>query len=265
MGNFDNEIAIVTGGGSGLGQAICRRIGREGATIAVADINLENAAKTVAMLEEQGSKGFAVYCDVTSEDSVKEMVKTVVEKCGKVNILVNNTGMAIESRTSTRICDEELSMWDKSMDLNLKSVFLCAKHTIPEMIKVGGGRICNISSLAGYFPAFGASYGASKAAVIALTKSIAMQYIDDNIRCNCVCPGAMKTPTGINANKIGKAFNFDENAPRVRMINRIADPMEMANVVNFLLSDEASYITGTEVRCDGGSMAMSVKIPPRVK
>lgn len=92
-----------------------------------------------------------------------------------------------------------------------------------------------------------------------------MQYADDNIRCNCICPGAMQTPSGMNANKIGKTFDYNENAPRVRMVNRIADPMEMANAVCFLLSDEASYITGTQLNVDGGSMAMSVKIPPRNK
>ena len=95
-----------------------------------------------------------------------------------------------------------------------------------------------------------------------ITKSIAIQYADDNIRCNCVCPGAMQTPTGISANKIGNVFN---DQPRLRMINRIADPMEMANAVSFMLSEEASYITGTELKVDGGSMALSVKIPPRVK
>lgn len=262
---FENKIAVVTGGGSGLGQAICRRLAREGATVAVTDINLEGAGKTVEILTAEGLKGFAVYCDVVDETAVIKMVQEVIKKCGKIDMLVNNTGIAIESRTSTRICDEEEAMWNKGMDLNLKSVFLCSKHVIPEMIKNGGGSICNVSSLAAYFPAFSATYGAAKAGVIALTKTIAMQYADDNIRCNCICPGAMQTPTGMNANKIGNAFRYDENAPRVRMVNRIADPMEMANAVCFLLSDEASYITAAQLNVDGGSMAMSVKIPARVK
>ena len=265
MGKFDGKIALVTGGGSGLGRAMCRRIAREGAKVAVADINMEGAEETVRMLAaESSAEAFAVYGDVTKEESVKAMVQTVVEKYGKIDLLVNNCGMALESRRGLRICDTDVELWDKSIDLNLKSVFLCSKHIIPLMIENGGGAICNVSSLAGYFPAFGASYGASKAAVIALTKSIAMQYADDNIRCNCICPGAMQTPTGISANKIGNVYGSD-NQPRLRMINRIADPMEMANVAVFLLSDEASYITGTEVKVDGGSMAMSVKIPPRVK
>lgn len=259
---FENMVAIVTGGGSGLGRAICRRIAREGAKIAVADIRLEAAEETVKILKEEGAEGYAVYGDVTKAESVQKLVQTVVEHFGKIDILVNNTGMAMESRKGLRICDTDEELWDASMNLNLKSVFLCCKYVIPEMIKNGSGRICNIASLAGYFPAFGASYGASKAAVMALTKSIAMQYADDHIRCNCVCPGAMQTPTGISANKIGNVY---DNQPRLRMINRIADPMEMANAVAFLLSDEASYITGTEIKVDGGSMAMSVKIPPRVK
>ena len=99
-------------------------------------------------------------------------------------------------------------------------------------------------------------------AIMGQLSIIAMQYIDDNIRCNCICPGAMATPTGISANKIGNVYT---NQPRVRMIERVADPMEMANVACFLLSDEASYMTGTEVKVDGGSMACSVKIPPRVE
>lgn len=262
MKKFESWIAIVTGGGSGLGRAISRRLAMEGAKVVIADINEENAKETVELVEEEGSEGYSVYCDVTSSQSVSEMVDKVIEHYGKIDILVNNTGMAMESRKGLRICDTDEELWDASINLNLKSVFLCSKYVIPEMIKNGRGRICNISSLAGYFPAFGASYGATKAAVIALTKSIAMQYIDDNIRCNCVCPGAMKTPTGISANKIGNVYS---NQPRLRMIDRIADPMEMANAVVFLLSDEASYITGTELKVDGGSMAMSVKIPPRVK
>ena len=262
MKRFEEKIAVVTGGGSGLGRAICRRLASDGATIAVVDINMENANGTVDILHEEGGEGFAFYGDVTSAQSVQEMVAAVIEKYGRIDLLVNNTGMAMESRLGLRVCDTDEELWDKSMNLNLKSVFLCCKYIIPHMIENGCGRICNISSIAGYFPTFGASYSAAKAGVMQITKSIAIQYADDNIRCNCVCPGAMQTPTGISANKIGNVFN---DQPRLRMINRIADPMEMANAVSFMLSEEASYITGTELKVDGGSMALSVKIPPRVK
>lgn len=266
MYNFDRRVAIVTGGGSGLGRAISLRLAQEGSEVAVADINMDGARETVGQIQKAGLRGFPVYCDVTKAQTIEAMVREVVEKAGKITTLVNNTGMAMESRQSKnglRICDTEESLWDLSMNLNLKSVFLCCKYVIPEMIKAGGGQICNVASLAGYFPSFGASYGAAKAAVIALTKSIAMQYCDDNIRCNCICPGAMQTPTGLNANKIGMMGAEAGPKPRLRMIDRIADPREMANAVAFLLSDEASYITGTELKVDGGSLAMSVRIPPR--
>lgn len=263
---FHGKTAIVTGGGSGLGRAVCTRLAREGVKVAVADINMDGAGETANLLKEKGFEAFPVYCDVTRSDVVEEMVSTVKKEWGTIDFLVNNAGMAMESRKSKgglRICDTDEALWDLSINLNLKSVFLCCKYVIPQMIRNGGGAICNVASLAGYFPAFGASYGASKAAVIALTKSIAMQYADDHIRCNCICPGAMQTPTGLNANKIGMMAQEAADRPRLRMIDRIADPAEMANVIAFLLSDEASYITGTEVKVDGGSMAMSVKIPPR--
>ncbi len=269
MKKFEGKTAIVTGGGQGLGRAICKRLALDGATIAVADIKEETAAETVKEIEEEGGKAFFVYCDVTNEESVKACIASIVEKTGKLNYIVNNTGMAMESRFGKggmRVCDTPVDLWDLSMNLNLKSVFLVCKHGIPELIKQGGGAICSVSSLAAYLTPFGASYGASKAAVIQLTKSIAWQYADDNIRCNCVCPGPMDTPSGMTAKKIG-IFAEDKpvEKPRLRMIDRVAQPVEIANVIDFLLSDEASYMTGTAVKVDGGSVALSVKIPPRAQ
>ena len=269
MGKFDDRVAIVTGGGQGLGRAICLKLSSEGATVAVADIKEETANETVQLIKDQGGNAFFVYCDVTKEESVQECIATIIKKAGKLNYIVNNTGMAMESRfskTGMRVCDTPENLWDLSMNLNLKSVFLVCKHGIPELIKQGGGAICSVSSLAAYHVAFGASYAASKAAVIALTKSMAWQYADDNIRVNCVCPGPMDTPSGMSAKKIGIYADSQPAVvpPRLRMINRIAQPSEIANVISFLLSDEASYMTGTEVKVDGGSVAISVKIAPRV-
>ena len=259
---FENRVAIVTGGGGGLGRAVCKRLAMDDAKIVVLDINPDTAQETVELLEKDGHEAFAIVCDVTNEESVKNMVSVVKEKFGKIDMLVNNAGMCIEARTALRLCDTDEATWDKSINLNLKSVYLMCKHVIPEMIKNSSGSICNVSSVAGYFPVFSASYAAAKAGIIALTKSIALQYADDHIRCNCICPGPMRTPTGISANKIGTVYT---DQPRLRMIDRIADPMEMANAICFLLSDEASYISATELKVDGGSMAVSVKIPPRAK
>jgi len=267
MSKFENKVCLVTGGGQGLGRAICKRLAEDGAIIAVLDIKEETALETVKEIKSDGGKAFYIHCDVTSEDSVKNAIEEIVEKEGKLNYIVNNTGMAMESRFGKggmRVCDTPLDLWNLSMNLNLTSVFLICKHGIPELLKAGGGAICSVSSLAAYLTPFGASYGASKAAVIQLTKSIAWQYADDNIRCNCVCPGPMNTPSGMTAKKIG-IFSEDKpvEKPRLRMIDRVAEPREIANVIDFLLSDEASYITGTAVKVDGGSVALSVKIPKR--
>ena len=130
MYNFHKSVAIVTGGGSGLGRAVCLRLAQDGAQVAVADINMTGAEETVSLIREHGHEAFAVYCDVTKSEIVEQMVQTVVERTGKIDLLVNNTGMAMESRQSPqglRICDTDEKLWDLSVNLNLKSVFLFPK------------------------------------------------------------------------------------------------------------------------------------------
>lgn len=263
MGKLESKVAVVTGGGSGLGRGMCLAFAKEGAKIIVADLKLEAAEETVQMIKENGGEALAVYCNVLVEEDIKAMVQKGVETFGKINILSNNAGICMEARNSTRLCDLEEKDWDFTINLNLKSVYLCAKHVIPEMIKAGGGGIVNISSVAGFMPSFSAAYGAAKAGVIAITKSIAMQYADDNIRCNCICPGPMKTPTGVMANKLGIFKKAGET--RMRMNMRLGEPEDIANAALFLLSDESSYITGFQMNVDGGSLAMTLNIPPRVK
>lgn len=259
------KIAIVTGGGAGLGRAICLRLARDDIHVAVVGRRLEPIQETVNEIMSAGGNAHPFVCDVTDAHSVRKMAEDVFAHYGRIDYLVNNVGRAFESRTALRLCDTEESLWDESIRLNLDSVFFCSKYVIPYIIESGGGAVCNISSAAGYLPAFGASYAAAKAAVIALTKSIALQYADDNVRCNCVCPGPMKTPGGISANKVGTIYSDSAAKTRLKMIDRVADPMEMANAVAFLLGDEASYITGTEIKVDGGTTALSAQIPPRRK
>ncbi|MDD5917670.1 MAG: glucose 1-dehydrogenase [bacterium] len=263
MGKLEGRVAVVTGGGSGLGRGMCLRFAKEGAKVIVADLKPEAAEETVRLIKEEQGEALAVECNVLISESIQEMVKKGVEAFGKIDILSNNTGICLEARTSTRICDLKEEDWDFTMNLNLKSTYLCCKYVIPEMIKAGGGNILNISSIAGHKPAFSAAYGAAKAGVIALTQSVAMQYADDNIRVNCICPGPMKTPTGIMANKLG--IYKQAQPARIRMLERLGEAEDIANAAVFLLSDDSSFITGTRLDVDGGSIAMTVNIPPRVK
>lgn len=263
MGKLENRVAVVTGGGSGLGRGMCIRFAAEGAKVIIADLKPDAAEETAAMIREKGGEALAVECNVLIAENIAAMVKTGVAAFGKIDLLSNNTGICLEARNSTRIVDLEEKDWDFTMDLNLKSTYLCCKYVIPEMIKAGGGAIVNIASIAGHKPAFSAAYGAAKAGVIALTQSVAMQYADDNIRVNCICPGPMKTPTGIMANRLG--IYKQAQPARIRMLERLGEAEDIANAAVFLLSEDSSFITGTQLNVDGGSIAMTVNIPPRQK
>lgn len=261
MGKLENRVAVVTGGGSGLGRGMSVRFAKEGAKVIVADLKLDAAEETVQMIKNCGSEAIAVECNVLIAETIEAMVKKGVETFGKIDLLSNNTGICLEARNAIRICELTEKDWDFTMDLNLKSAFLCCKYVIPEMIKAGGGAIVNISSIAGHKPAFSAAYGAAKAGVLAFTQSVAMQYADDNIRVNAICPGPMKTPTGIMANKLG--IYKDAQPARIRMIERLGEAEDIANAAVFLLSEDSSFMTGTRIDVDGGSIAMTVNIPPR--
>lgn len=260
MKRLEGRVAIVTGAGMGLGSGIALRLAEEGAKVACVDLKPEAAEDTVAKIKESGGEAAAFKCDVSNGSEVEAMVKAVVEKYGKVDELVNNVGVSTEARNKWRITDLTEEAWDFLLNVNLKSVFLTTKYTVPEMIKNGGGSIVNISSLAGLLPNFGAGYGAAKAGQIAFTKSTAVQYADYGIRCNVICPGAMDTPGGVSAS--GKGIFKNHNQHRSRMINdRAGLPEDIAAAVAFLLSDDASFITATTLSIDGGALTLLTEIP----
>ncbi len=239
-----DKVAIITGGSSGIGLAIARRMCKEGARVVIASRDVANGNKSV--LEVSG--GTYISTDVTQEDSVNKLINEVVKKFGRIDILINSAGVNFPHEDITKLTDEEYS---QLMDSNFKSVVLLTKFTIPYLLKTQG-TIVNISSRIGLIPDVEVPiYCASKAAVIMFTKSMALAYGKDGVRVNCVCPGGTRTPLLRNFFKDENELDtwYSDRVP----LGRVGEPEDVANVVNFLVSDEASYITGVAWLVDGGS------------
>jgi len=268
MHRLEGKVAIITGAGSGMGRASALLFAQEGAAVVVADIQEEAGRETVAQIKKEGGKAEFIKTDVTSAKAVEEMVKFTVKTYGKLNILYNNAGAAVRSLgDGGKMADIPEVAWDKGIEINLKSVFLCCKYSIPEMIKSGGGSIINVSSgagLGGGNPpgAFGEkvptpfpnAYGAAKGALIPMTKHIAVAYGADNIRCNVISPGV--TETNFFANN--KAFQVKENRDSLAIIlplRRLGKAEDIARAALFLASDDSAYITGQTLPVDGGFTA----------
>jgi len=239
-----NKVAIVTGGTSGIGKATALLFAKEGAKVVIAGIDETKGKEAV---KEIGDNAIFVKCDVTSSNDVKKMIGIAVETFGKIDILFNNAGIYQEDRHVHELPED---LWDKTIDTNLKSVFLCCKNAVPIMKNGGGAIINNASSLGLAAEAESPAYCASKAAVIHLTKVMALEYARDNIRVNCVCPGPIDTPMFRKSfSTSGEAENYIK---KQTIFGRIGKPEEVANVVLFLASDDASYVTGSAYSVDGG-------------
>ena len=246
---LEGKVAIVTGGAHGMGAEECRLFAREGAKVVIADIREEDARQVEAEIAEAGGEAMFVNLNVADEGAWESAVAEAVSRFGKLDILVNNAGISGSGETDFRSTDA----WDRLMNINARGVFLGIKHAVPEMQKAGGGSIVNISSISGFVgqEAVHPAYNASKGAVRILTKATAVQHAKDGIRVNSVHPGMM--PPMLTSFQRG-------DTRRERLVNdvpmqREGQPIEVANAVLFLASDEASYITGTELIVDGGFTA----------
>ena len=242
---LEDKVAIITGGANGMGAEEARMFAREGATVVVADMRDEDGEAVVTQIAESGGTGVYVHTDVTSESDWQRLVDQTVSQFGKLNILVNNAGIS-----STAYADPmDIDGWTHIMDVNATGVFLGTRAAIPAMKEAGVGSIVNISSIMGFVGGEGGhpAYHASKGAVRIFTKAIAVKYGPDGIRANSVHPGFMPPMTTATPQRSQR----DEHI-RLTPLRRTGEVHEVANGVLFLASDEASFITATELVIDGG-------------
>jgi 3-oxoacyl-[acyl-carrier protein] reductase len=253
MEDLRGKIAIVTGAGNGIGEAIASELAACGAQVAVIDINLSRAEKTVKQIESSGAKvAFPFKADVSVVEEVKAMVEEVIKRYGRIDILVNNVGISPKDKDGKRISILELDpcQWDHVLQVNLKGILLCTQAVAKEMKKHGGGSIVNITSLVaknGITGPCGAHYCASKAGAMNFTIQTARELCQYNIRVNSVAPGTIQT-----SHREGTSSEYNQILLNSIPMGRFGLPSEVARAVAFLVSDSASYITGEILDVNGG-------------
>lgn len=250
-GLVQGKIALVTGGGSGIGRATSLALAKEGAKVAVSDVVVAGGEETVRLIQAAGGEALFIKADVTQVAEVEALINKVVETYGRLDCAFNNAGIE-GTMTSTTECSEE--NFDRTIAVNLKGVWLCMKHEIPHMLKQGGGAIVNTASVAGLVGFQGLpAYVASKHGVNGLTKTAALEYAKSGIRVNAVCPGVIHTPM------VDRLFTSQPSAGEtiaaMEPVGRLGKPEEIAAAVVWLCSDAASFVTGLPMAVDGGLIA----------
>lgn len=248
--SLDGKTALVTGAASGIGRATAERLATAGANVAVVDVDSEGGGETVDRIEDEGGTAEFVEADVSQEGEVEEMVGTVVETFGSLDVAHNNAG--IEGDNEPTIEQTEAN-WDRVVDTNMKGVWLCMKHEIPEMLD-DGGAIVNTSSISGQTGAGAAPYVATKHGILGLTRTAAVEHAQDGVRINAICPGTVDTKVAERYRE--KSPEEFEQFVQMHPMGRIGEPMEIAHAVTWLLSEEASFATGGMFQVDGGFMAL---------
>jgi NAD(P)-dependent dehydrogenase (short-subunit alcohol dehydrogenase family) len=247
---FEGKVALVTGGSSGIGRATALAFAAEGARVAVAARRSVESGETVALIRKQGGDAIFIQTDVAQPAQVERMVKTTVDRFGRLDFAFNNAGVLGSSFIPT--ADYDLGTWDRVIAINLSGVFFSMKYEIPAMLASGGGSIVNMSSVAGQIGGHvGVAYYASKHGVIGVTKAAANEYSAKGVRVNAVCPAVIKTDMA------AEAFppEMEERLVSMHPIGRLGTSREVADVVTFLCSDKASFVTGHALAIDGGLLS----------
>jgi NAD(P)-dependent dehydrogenase (short-subunit alcohol dehydrogenase family) len=263
MGEFTGKVALVAGGGSGIGRAVTELLATEGATVVVATNVEDHVAALCEDLAGTPGEVSAVVADLTRTGDVRAYVEEAAERHGGIDVLVNSAG--IQRYGTVEETSEEL--WDEVLAVNLKSMYLTAKFAVPHLRARGGGSIVNVASVQAYVTQDRvAAYAASKGGILALTRAMAVDHARDRIRVNAVCPGSVDTPM-LRAS--ADLFRGDRGAEdvlaewgRSHPIGRIAKPAEVAELVAFLAGDRSSFVTGADYRVDGGLLAMAPVVLP---
>ncbi len=251
MTTFQNQVALVTGGSSGIGRATCLAFAREGASVVVSDILEAGGTETVGLIRKIGGNAIFVKADVSNSSEVQNLIETTIRTYGRLDCAFNNAGIS-GTMATTADCTEE--NWDNVLAVNLRSIFLCMKYELRQMLKQKQGTIVNCSSIAGLVGFVGSpAYVASKHGIVGLTKTAALEYATSGIRVNAVCPGVIRTPM-VEAYTKGHP-ELEAQFVNAEPVHRLGTPEEIAETVLWLCSNAASFITGQALAVDGGWVA----------
>ena len=263
MSDFSGKVVIITGGGLGIGRGAAKNLAEKGASVAICSDREDQIKTAEAGLQEEGLEVRGIKADVTSSTDMKGLVSFAAETYGGVDVLVNAAGV---QRYGT-VVDTEEEVWDEVLDVNLKGIYLASKYAIPQMRERGGGAIVNLSSVQAFASQKGvAAYTASKGGINALTRAMALDHAEENIRVNAVCPASVDTPMlRWAANLFRGDKSVEETVAewgKMHPLGRVATVEEVAEVVAFLASEKASFVTGGEYKVDGGMLAaLGVHLP----
>ena len=246
--------AIVTGGASGMGESICHALAKEGASVAIVDINLRGAKSVESDIRKYGSKAVAIKADVQSPEELKAMSDSAVDLFGSINVLVNNAG----ARIIKKFLEHTEQDWNTMLNINLSGSFFCSQAVVPNMIASGGGSIINVCSIASYMGRPNrCAYVAAKSGLLGLTRTMAIDLASENIRVNGISPGMIASPFN------QKFFESDDTGStwqRDNLVGRWGKPSDVDGAVVFLASEESSFVTGSDIKVEGGWLAARARV-----